>query len=28
VLLNDVESEVMLLDIPLLEINNNELLND
>jgi hypothetical protein len=28
VLLNDVESDVMLLDIPLLEINNNELLND
>ena len=28
VLLNDVESEVMFLDIPLLEINNNELLND
>ncbi|MDG1685729.1 MAG: RagB/SusD family nutrient uptake outer membrane protein [Flavobacteriaceae bacterium] len=28
VLLNDVESEVMLLEIPLLEINNNELLND
>ena len=28
VLLNDVESEVMLLETPLLEINNNELLND
>ena len=28
VLLNDVESDVMSLDIPLLEINNNELLND
>ena len=28
IVLNDVESEVMFLDIPLLEINNNELLND
>jgi len=28
VLLNDVESEVMYLDIPLLEINNNDLINN
>ena len=28
VLLNDVESEVMQLDIPLIEINNNELINN
>lgn len=28
VLLNDVESEVMYLDIPLLEVNNNDLLNN
>ena len=28
VLLNDVESEVMQLDIPLLEINNNDLINN
>jgi hypothetical protein len=26
-LLNDVESEVMYLDIPLLEINTNDLIN-
>jgi hypothetical protein len=26
-LLNDVESEVMYLDIPLLEINNNNLID-
>ena len=28
VFLNDVESEVMQLDIPLIEINNNELINN
>lgn len=28
VLLNDVESEVMHLNIPLIEINNNELINN